>query len=369
MGKNKQSIDYVLLATVGIILIIGLAVLWSASTSEAKQTFGSTNYFVIHQLTRGVLVGGVLLYILSKIDYHFYKKPALVAVAAGLLLLVLVKVPGIGFSANGATRWVDFGPILFQPSEFVKLALIVYLAAWSSSRLSNKEEGQSIVAPLVIILIIAVLILSQPDLGTVLSIVMVSAIMFFAAGVRIKTLATLGGVGTAIVGLLIWLEPYRVQRITTFLNPSADPLGIGYQINQALIAIGSGGLLGYGYGLSRQKHFYLPEVLNDSIFAVMAEELGFIRIIIVLALFAFLIYRSSGISLRAPDQFGRILAIGITALFGVNVIINVGAILALLPLTGIPLPFFSYGSSAMIVNLAAIGILLNISKQSRASQT
>lgn len=366
MPAKTKTYDKLLVILLAILLIIGLVVLWSASTTEAEQNFGDTNYFIMQQLTRGVLLGLVALVILSKIDYHKLRKPALPMLGLGLLLLLLIKMPGVGFTANGATRWLDLGVFLFQPSEVVKLFVITYLAAWSADRLRDKKNN-SIIWPILLIGIACVLILAQPDLGTTLSIALITGIMFFASGIRVKFLAGMGMLGAILVAFLIWLEPYRMQRITAFLNPGVDPLGIGYQINQALIAIGSGGLFGYGYGFSRQKHFYLPETINDSIFAVMAEELGFIRVLLILLVFAFFILRCAQISLKAPDQFGRMLAIGITALFAVNVIINVGAILALLPLTGIPLPFFSYGSSAMIVNLAVIGILLNISKQAKAS--
>ncbi len=366
MAKNKHHVDYALLIVSGLLLLAGLAVLWSASTAEAKHTFDDTNYYIIHQITRGVLVGLIAMWIFSKLDYHILKKPAGVLVVMGLLLLLALKIPGLGFTANGATRWIELGPILFQPSEFAKLALIVYLAAWSSNhnRAGNNNFWTSIFPPLLIVAVMAGLIVFQPDLGTALAIAGIAVTMLFIGGARLKYLLWTGVGAVLLAGLMVIFEPYRMRRITAFLNPEADTLGVSYQINQALIAIGSGGFLGYGYGLSRQKHFYLPEAINDSIFAVMAEELGFLRVSLVLLLFAFFIYRGLHIALNAPDTFGKMLAVGLTSLFGISVLINVGAILGLIPLTGIALPLFSYGSSAMIVNLAAIGILLNISKQS-----
>lgn len=369
MSKGRHHIDYGLLIVSGLLLVAGLAVLWSASTAESKHTYDSTNYLIIHQLTRGVLVGLIAMWVFSKMDYHKFKKPAGAIVIGGLLLLLALKIPGLGFTANGATRWIDLGPILFQPSEFAKLALIIYLAAWTSNhnRSGANNFWTSIFPPLLLVALMAGLVVFQPDLGTAIAITSIAVAMLFIGGARLKYLLWTGVGAVLLAGLMIIFEPYRMRRITAFLNPDADTLGVSYQINQALIAIGSGGFLGYGYGLSRQKHFYLPEAINDSIFAVMAEELGFLRVSLVLLLFGFFVYRGIHIAMNAPDTFGKMLAIGLTSLFAISVLINVGAILGLIPLTGIALPLFSYGSSAMIVNLAAIGILLNISKQSTAA--
>jgi cell division protein FtsW len=219
---------------------------------------------------------------------------------------------------------------------------------------------------LVIIALFALLIMWQPDLGTTVSLVLTALLMFFVGGIHLRYFFGITGVGFLALLVLIKLEPYRVRRITAFLNRSVDPQGIGYQINQALLAIGTGGWFGYGYGHSRQKYFYLPEAINDSIFAVMAEELGFVRVTAILILFAGLIFRGLRVSLRAPDTFGKMLALGIVGGLAINTVINLGAILGLLPLTGIPLPFFSYGSSALIVTLASMGILLNISRHTTA---
>ncbi len=366
MSKSKHHIDLSLLIVSCLLLVAGLAVLWSASTAESRHTYDNTNYLIIHQLTRGVLIGLIAMWIFSKLDYHKLKKPAAIIIIGGLLLLLALKIPGLGFTANGATRWIDLGPILFQPSEFAKLALIIYLAAWTSNHNRNGVNNfwSSLFPPLLIVTTMAGLIVFQPDLGTAIAITAIAVTMLFVGGAKLKYLFWTGIGAVILSGLMIIFEPYRMRRITAFINPEIDTLGVSYQINQALIAIGSGGFLGYGYGLSRQKHFYLPEAINDSIFAVMAEELGFLRVSLVLLLFGFFVYRGIKIALSAPDTFGKMLATGLTALFAVSVLINVGAILGLIPLTGIALPLFSYGSSAMIVNLAAIGILLNISKQS-----
>ncbi|QQS23393.1 putative lipid II flippase FtsW [bacterium] len=368
MPKTKSKLNLPVLLLTAALVVIGLSMLWSASTAESTQNFGNTTYYLVHQLTRGVLIGAISLYFFSRFDYNKLKKPAGIFLAVALVLLVLVKMPGLGVTANGATRWISLGPIFFQPAELAKLAVIIYLAAWMSKpdRAPSNNFWHSVFPPLVLIVVMSMLIIWQPDLGSTLSLLAISMTMFFAGGVRLKYLAGLAVSGVVAVLGIAWIEPYRLQRITAFLNPSGDPLGIGYQINQALIAVGSGGLFGYGYGLSRQKHFYLPETINDSIFAIIAEELGFIRIVLILLIFGALLYKMMQVALKASDNFGRMLAIGITSLIAINVTINIAAIIGLVPLTGIPLPFFSYGSTAMIVNLTAIGILLNISKQSKA---
>lgn len=362
-SKTKNSIDYIIFGLIILLLTIGLVMLWSASTVESEKLFGYGSYFIVHQLLYGVSIGGLLMLIFSKVDYHFWQKLIPAALILSLIALALVKVPGIGFSANGATRWLDLGFVLFQPSEAAKLAVILYLAGWIATRGHRKDFFESVFPPLVIIGLFSALILWQPDLGTMISIGLVSLIMLFVGGIRLKYFFGIILSGTGAMLILIKLEPYRLNRITAFLNRSIDPQGIGYQINQALIAVGSGGWFGYGYGYSRQKYFYLPEALNDSIFAVMAEELGLVRVSLVLILFLLFILRGLQLSLRAPDTFGKMLTVGIVAGIGTNVIVNVSAIIGLIPLTGIPLPFFSYGSSSMIITLASLGILLNISRQ------
>lgn len=364
---DLHKIDKPLLFTVLLLLGIGLIVLYSASTVSSYNNFGNSTYYFVHQLLYGAVIGLVALYICSKIDYHFWLKIIPVLLFVSLVLLMLVKVPGLGFSANGATRWINLGFFTFQPAEIAKLAIILYTAGWISKQHTKiKNFYYGLFPALVIIALFALLILWQPDVGTMMSMVLTAVIMLFVGGMELRYFFGVGFLGALAMGILIKLEPYRASRITTFLNPSFDPQGIGYQINQALIAIGSGGLWGFGYGLSRQKHNYLPEAIGDSVFAIMAEELGLIRISVVLLLFVFFGIRGAQISLKAPDLFGKLLGIGITSTIIVQASINIAAICGLLPLTGIPLPFFSYGSTAMIIMLAEVGILLNISKQSRA---
>lgn len=341
--------------------------LWSASTVEAQKNFGNTNYYLFRTLI-GLGFGLATMYVVSRIDYHLWKKIVPFALLGSLLALIAVKIPGVGFSANGATRWISVGPLFFQPAEPAKLAIILYLASLISTKGAEiKNFWRSVLPPLLVTAVFSGLILWQPDMGSTLALLVVFMGLLFLGGARLKHLWILSALGAVIIGILIKLEPYRMRRITAFLDPSADPLNTSYQIKQAILAIGSGGWFGYGYGASRQKFSYLPETLNDSVFAVVAEELGFIRVSVIIGLFAALIIRGIQIARNAPDTFGKILAGGVIISISASIIINLGAITGLLPLTGIPLPFFSYGSSAMIINLAGIGILLNISRHIRQS--
>lgn len=368
-GKSKK-IDYSLLFTVLALLAYGMAVLYSASTVNSFNNFGNTTYYIVHQLTYGAALGLVAMYICSKIDYHIWQKYLPLFIFVSLLFLALVKVPGLSFSSGGATRWIHIGPIVFQPAELAKLVIIFYLASWVDKKRATLNDFYFGLLPsLLIVGLFAALILWQPDLGTMLVLLLVAFFMLLVAGVPWKYVfySAVGGVMSLYA--LIKLEPYRVRRLATFFDSSVDPKGISYQINQALLAIGSGGLWGFGYGLSKQKHNYLPEVMTDSIFAVVSEELGLIRASGVLILFAIFLVKGIQIAKNAPDTFGRMTAFGITAWITLQAAINIGAIVGLLPLTGIPLPFFSYGSSALIANLAAVGILLNISSFSPKAKT
>ena len=363
--KKNHSNDYILLTITGSLLIFGLAVLFSASTVESYNNFKNSSHYITHQLIFGAFIGLVGMYIASRINYHVWIKYLPVFLFVSIGLLVLVKLPGIGFSSGGATRWIHIGPISFQPSELAKLTIVIYLAAWVEKKKGDLHDFYFGILPsLCIIALFAALILSQPDFGTMLVVIFVSAIMLFTAGINLKYFFATGLLALLSLLAFIKFEPYRAKRITTFFNPSLDPLGISYQINQALIAIGAGGWFGYGYGLSRQKYNYLPEAISDSIFAILAEELGFIRVVFVIILFLLFALRGIQISKYAPDTFGKMLAIGITSWITIQAAINIAAITNLIPLTGIPLPFFSYGSTSLIMVLTSIGILLNISKQS-----
>ena len=364
--KKQLSLDYTLLIIVLLLLAYGLIVLYSASSVQSFKNFGNTTYYITHQLLYGAIVGLIAMAVLSKVDYHVWQKYLPWLIFISLFLLALVKIPHFGRTFGGASRWLDIGGILFQPAELSKFAIIVYIASWVDKKKQHLNDFYFGLLPsLVIIGLFALLILVQPDFGTMLVLLILAFSMLVVAGIEWKYFIYGGVLGSLGLYFLILTESYRLKRLTAFLNPSADPGGISYQINQALLAIGSGGWWGYGYGLSRQKHSYLPEVMTDSIFAVLAEELGFIRIMILFALFLLFALKGVQIARRAPDIFGKMMAFGLTAWIVIQASINIGAMLKILPLTGIPLPFFSYGSTALIMNLAAMGVLLNISRYAK----
>ncbi len=364
MNKVKQrEVDKTLLWTSLILLGFGLVMLSSASTVLSFQRFGNNHYYLFRQMLLGAAPGLVLMYIFSKMDYHVWQKFAPILILTGLVLLVAVLVPGIGFKVGGARRWINLKVFLFQPTEYVKLAVIFYLASWYDKRQQHKDDLYFGFLPsLILVALIALLIVLEPDMGTMLVLVAIAAVMLFLGGVRLRYLAATAGVGLVAFWIMVKAAPYRASRFLAFFNPQVDAKGISYQINQALIAIGSGGLWGAGFGHSVQKYNYLPEPIGDSIFAIISEEMGFVRVSALLIGFLLLAYKGYKVAVNAPDMFGKLMAAGITSWIVLQALINIGGITAVIPLTGIPLPFISYGSSAMALNLAGIGILLNISR-------
>jgi len=365
MKKQTGQIDKQMLAITLCLLGFGLLGLYSASTVQSFQIFGNTTHYILHQIIYGGILGLLALYACSKIDYHFWQKNLPWLIFLSLFLLALVKVPGLSVSAGGASRWIQYGPISFQPAELAKLVIIFYLASWAERKQNSLNNFYFGVLPsLIIVGLFALLVIWQPDMGTMLVLVAVALAMLFAGGINYKHLSLTILAGLITLYGIVKIAPYRAQRLTTFFDRSIDPKGISYQINQALLAIGSGGFFGYGYGLSRQKHNYLPQVMGDSVFAITAEELGFLGAAVMVLLFCLFALKGYRVAKRAPDLFGKMAAFGITSWIIIQAIINIAAMVHLLPLTGIPLPFFSYGSTALIMILGAVGILLNISKQS-----
>lgn len=364
MSKKSNPPDYVFLALASILIIFGLGMLFSASGPYAYEKFGDTYYFLKRQVLYGLLPGLFLFFVLSKIKFSFWKKISLPLYVGSILLLLTVFIPGIGSNyGTQAQSWVAIGGFSFQPSEFVKLSFLFFLAAWfekKSSKIRDLKEGTlpflGVLAP------IAGLILLQPDMGTMFVIVSFSIILFFVSGASFKHLAGIFGAGFLMFILLIKIAPYRVARFTAFLNPEVDPYGIGYHINQALLAIGSGGFFGLGLGHSRQKLQYLPEVAGDSIFAIIAEELGFFFTVIFIILFISFLFRAFQIAKNTNSNYGKLLALGIVSWIGVQMVLNIGGMLGLLPMTGVPLPFISYGGTSLMVSMGAVGVLANISK-------
>lgn len=362
--------DYIFVALFAFIAIFGIVMLSSVSSAVAFQRFGDSLYYVKHQLFYGFIPGIFVCLALSMIDYRLYKKFAFPIFLVSILLLLAVFTP-LGTSFGGARSWINLGGLLtFQPSEIVKLAFIIYLAAWLERRDTKviKDFSDGFVPFLISLGIIMGLILLQPDVGTMSIIVMVALMIYFVAGASIKHLIGFGIAGIAGLAFLIKIAPYRAARFTVFLHPELDPQGIGYHINQALLAIGSGGLFGLGFGYSRQKHLYLPEVIGDSIFAIIAEELGFLVVAIILLVLLGLIFRGYHIARNSPDQFGKLVVAGIISWIGFQSFVNISAMVGLLPITGLPLPFMSYGSSSLVVLFAAMGIVINISRQMQVKQ-
>ncbi len=359
--------DYKFLGIFGAIVMIGLAVLASASAVEGVERFNDGYYFLKHQLVNGVLPGIILFFVFSKIDYHLIKKIAPIALGITVFFLVLVLIPGIGVSFGGARRWINvFGLFNFQPSEVIKISFLVYLASWLSAKQSEIKKTKDILITFIFSLgIVSMLLLMEPDLGTLSVIIAFSFVMYFVAGGKLSHIGIFLGIMAVGLALMILIEPYRFDRFSVFLHPELDPKGIGYHVNQAMMAVGSGGILGLGYGHSRQKYNFLPEVTSDSIFAIMAEELGLIIVIGILFLFLNFLLRGINIARSARDDFGKLLGAGIVAWIGYQTLAHIGANIALVPLTGVPMPFFSYGGTALASLFAAIGIMANISKNGR----
>lgn len=364
--KRNSKPDYILILTAAILSFVGLIILGSASASISQTKFGQPYYYLFRQLIFGLLIGLVGFAITQKIDYHKFKKVAVFIFFANLVLLILVFFPPFGFGYGGAKRWLNFGFFSVQPGEFVKLSFVLYLAAWFSSKQKDVVKFYSGFIPFLVMTgVVGLLIILQPDIGTLGILTLTAAMMYFSAGARISHIFLVVAIGIGGLFSLIKVAPYRMNRLISFLHPEVDPLGIGYQINQAILGIGSGGLLGLGFGASRQKYNYLPEVMGDSIFSVFAEEMGFIAVIILISLFFLFALRGFRIAKSAPDLFGKYLAVGITSWIIIQAYINIAAISGMIPLTGIPLPFVSYGSSALATTLTAVGILVNCSKQSK----
>jgi cell division protein FtsW len=347
-----------------ILSIFGLAVLSSAGIVDAQKKFGSSYYYFVHQLLYGLLPGALIAYILSKINYHFWKKISLLILMLALALMTLVFVSHFGFGAKGATRWLDIGGIVFQPAEILKLSLIIYFAAWFGGRSLKRADWAYGVAPFVIILgFAALLLVLQPDIGTFIVVSLIGLGMYFVAGENLKVLAGILGIGVVLLALLVAIEPYRFNRIRAYLDPQADPRGISYQVNQAMIGMGSGGIFGVGFGHSTQKFGFLPEPVGDSIFAIIVEELGMIGGVVTVGLFVVLCLTLTRIAIQTSDPFGRLLVSGVNIWIMAQAFLNISAISGLAPLTGVPLPFISYGGTAVIALLAGLGIVFNVAKE------
>ena len=358
----KNPIDFTLLITILLLLSIGLIMLLSASSPSALSESGNSYSYFFRQAIFAI-AGLFMMWVISNIDYRFYQKYYKLAYIVAFILLL--AVPFIGRTINGAKRWIYVTDTLsFQPSEMAKLLMIIFYAG---VLVKNRDElnkyGKGFVKHIILVVPIIALLLIEPHFSASMIIIGIVAIMMIIAGCKFWHFLVSGlVVGVpGIIGLIL-LEPYRLQRVTTFLNPWSDPTGDGWQVIQSLYAIGSGGLFGAGLGESKQKYLYIPEPHNDFIFSILAEELGFIGCAVVIILFAIFIWRGILIAMKSPDMFGSLIAIGITAQIAIQVIINIAVVTSSMPATGMPLPFFSYGGTSLFILLCEMGILLNISK-------
>lgn len=358
--RRPKEMDRTLFMVTIVLLAVGIAMVYSASFAKSLDDAGDPLYFFKRQLLWAML-GVPVMWVFSHIEYVYWWRAARAALYSALFLLVVVLL--VGVARGGAERWIDFGFFSFQPSEWTKYALVIYFARYFAERRHVVHDFRRGLGPWLLVLgVVSVLIMLQPDLGTTLAIGGASVLMAFLAGARISHLVGLGLAALPALVVAIVQSEYRWRRIIAFLNPWADPQDTGYHLIQGLLALGSGGWFGLGFGLSRQKIWYLPEQHTDFIFAVVGEELGLLGTLTVLALYAVFIWRGYRTAATAPDTFGALLAAGITSVVALQVVVNVGVVTATLPITGITLPLISYGGSSLVVTLAGIGILLNISR-------
>lgn len=376
-----KKFDYPLAIAATALLVLGILILSSISVSFSQEKFNNTTYFLFHQLSRGIIPGLIIAFIAFKINLGVLKKLSTYLIGIAILFMLAVFIPGLGIISGGAPRWINLGFTTFQPSELLKLSFIIYLSAWlvdparrerfikDPKRIGKsiyhriKNELMGLVPFLMVLGVVILLLVFQNDMSTLMMIIGTALVMYFVANTPYwhSVIVLLLCSGGAL--LFIRLFPFRVKRILVFLNPNMDPMGMGYQIKQILIAVGSGGILGLGLGESVQKFGFIPQTMADSIFAIYAEELGFLGALLLIGLYLFLFYRGFLIFRRSKDSFSKFLAIGISFWITAQGFFNIGAMIGLLPLTGIPLPFISYGGSHIIAELAGIGILLNISKK------
>lgn len=344
-------------------MIFGLMMIYSSSYIWAEYKFNNSFHYVIYQGVF-VFVGIVLMLIVSKIDYKIYYRYANILLLCAFILLILVLIPGIGIVRNGSRSWFGIGSLGVQPSEFTKLCLIIFTSKYlEKSNKFIKDYKKGVIPILLVVFLFFGLIMLEPDFGTGMIILVSIIALLFIAGVNMKFFIVLGLTGVVGIIVLILIAPYRMDRITSFLDPWNDPLGTGFQIIQSLYAIGPGGLLGTGYLNSRQKYFYLPEPQTDFIFSIIAEEFGVLGAFIVAILFSIILYRGIKISLKQEDLFAKYLCFGLIFQIIVQTILNLSVVIGLVPVTGVTLPFLSYGGSSLLISMISIGIILSVSRQ------
>ena len=360
---NDKSFDFKLLFSVMVLLCAGLVMVASASSYYALTEFNNSSYFLVRQLVFAV-IGVVVMLAISKINYRTYARFAYMAYIAVLLMMILVLVPGIGTEINGARRWIDLKITTFQPSELMKVALILVLSTYIVNNYKKMTSMPRYIIPSLFFVGVCIVMFFQNHLSGMLIMAFITGVIFLASGMKLeaKYVVPLILLGCLAVGGFLFAKGFRMDRITSFLNPDDDITGSNWQASQSLYAVGSGGLFGRGLGQSRQKYLWLPEAQNDFIFAVTAEELGFVGSTIILFVFTYFVIRGIRTALKCNDLFGMLIATGITAMFAFQIIVNIAVVTKSMPVTGMPLPFFSYGGTSLVINLAAVGILLNISR-------
>ena len=367
--SQQHAPDYLLLTAVIVLCVIGLIAVYSASYALGATQFKDANYFVKRQAVSLVL-GLIAMTVAMRLDYRLLMRMSPLIMLVALIGLAAVLVPGVGHSSNGAQRWVALGPLPpLQPSEFAKLAVLIYLSAWLAAKGELLHDFSLGVIPFVgMVGVVGALIMLEPDLGTTIMVAVITGTLFFVAGARLFHVLVLGATGLLTFALLIAAGGYRADRILSFTSAEEDPSGLGFQTLQLLVAFGSGGFGGLGLGVSRQKFFYVPGSHTDGILAIVGEELGFIGVTLVMALFLVLLARGWRIVRDADEQFGSLLAVGVLTWFAAQLLVNVGGVTRLVPLTGIPLPLISFGGSALILTLAAVGVLLSVSRYTRIAR-
>ena len=356
----KKSIDKILLFCTISLVALGCLIIFGISAPFSQEIFGKTYWFLSHQILFGILPGVILGTFAFRTKIAQLKKITPVLYLANLILVFFVFLPKIGLALGGAKRWLKLGPISFQPSEFLKISLFLYLASWLEKN-PRKDLQKLLIFCLILSPVVLALVL-QPDISTLVLLVMVSFLMYFLADTPIWHTVLAISMAVSFLFLLMTTASYRMERLLVFLNPQIDPMGMGYQIKQAQISIGSGGIFGRGLGMSRQKFGFLPHPMSDSVFAIFAEETGLLGSLTLMIFFLLFFIRGLKIGKRAKDKFSQILAWGISLQIILQTFLNIGAMAGILPLTGIPLPFVSYGGTHIIVELTAVGLLLNISK-------
>lgn len=371
---TKNNLDFGMLITIIILLCAGIVMVASASSYYALSNYNNSNYFLVRQLFFGI-IGFIFMIIISNIDYKRYKKWGYLFYIICLVLLVLVLTP-LGQTRNGAKRWLGFGALVFQPSEIMKIGLVIGMSTYLSLNYKKLNSFKGYIIPILMLLLVVIVMFMQKHLSGTIVMFVAACSIIFVSGIKVKARYIIAGIIAAAAMLAVFIfmpsgdstesgGSFRLDRIVSFLNPEEDIKGGNWQAAQSLYAIGSGGIFGRGLGQSRQKYLWLPEAQNDFIFSVLGEELGLVGIVTVLALFSFFIYRGYRIAITARDMYGSLLATGITSAFALQILVNIAVVTCTVPVTGMPLPFFSYGGTALFINLCAMGILLNISRTCR----